>query len=157
MQSPCPCGRPWLTRTSAGDTQTLKSRSGSVPVGSPGAHKVFFEPSKHHWRGWGLSINMILPPVLSWGFSFAHGSGIIFLVGSNILLLMVVQQPSCNFGVLTGEDEYTSFYSTILDLSTHQNKTRFSPSQSLPSGRLYKPLILIHQRADRMKTTIREN
>ena len=36
-QSPCPCGRPLLTRTSTGDTQTLKGRSGSASVGSPGA------------------------------------------------------------------------------------------------------------------------
>ena len=47
-QSPCPCGRPLLTRTSAGDTQTLKGMSGSVSVESlgPGAHKVLFEPSE---------------------------------------------------------------------------------------------------------------
>ena len=45
-QSPCPCGSPLLTHASAGDTQTLKGRSGSVSVGSPGAHKVLFEPSK---------------------------------------------------------------------------------------------------------------
>ena len=34
---------------SAGDTQTLKGRSGSVSVGSlgPGTHKVLFEPSEH--------------------------------------------------------------------------------------------------------------
>ena len=31
-QSPCPCGRPLLTCTSTGDTQTLKGRSGSVSV-----------------------------------------------------------------------------------------------------------------------------
>ena len=36
-QSPCPCGRPLLTCTSAGDTQTLKGRSGSVSEGPPGA------------------------------------------------------------------------------------------------------------------------
>ena len=42
-QSPCPCGRPLLTCTSTGDTQTLKGRPGSVSVGSPGAHKVLFE------------------------------------------------------------------------------------------------------------------
>ena len=29
-QSPCPCGRPLLTRASTGDTQILKDRSGSV-------------------------------------------------------------------------------------------------------------------------------
>ena len=33
----------------------------------------------------------------------------------------------------------------------------FSISQSLPSGSFHKPLILIHQRADRMKATITEN
>ena len=32
----------------------------------------------------------------------------------------------------------------------HQNKTQFSP-QSLPSGSLHKPLILLHQRVDRLK------
>ena len=30
-------------------------------------------------------------------------------------------------------------------------------SQSLPSGSFHKPLILLHQRADRLKTTITEN
>ena len=42
-QSPCPCCRPLLIRTSTGDTQTL---SGSVSVGSlgPGAHKVCLSP-----------------------------------------------------------------------------------------------------------------
>ena len=38
----------------------------------------------------------------------------------------------------------------------HQNKTQFPP-ESLPSGSFYKPLILLHQRADRLKTTITEN
>ena len=46
-QSPCPHCRPLLTRTSAGDTQTFKGRSGSVSVESlgPGVHKVLFGPS----------------------------------------------------------------------------------------------------------------
>ena len=73
---------------------TLKDRSGSVSVGSlgPGAHKVLFKPSEHLWQVWGLILNVILPLLLScWGFSFALGHGISFLVGSNILLLMVVQ------------------------------------------------------------------
>ena len=46
-QSPCPCSRPLLTRTSTGDTQTLKGRSGSVSGRSPGAHKTLFESSEH--------------------------------------------------------------------------------------------------------------
>jgi len=33
----------------------------------------------------------------------------------------------------------------------------FPHSQALPSGNFHKHLILIHQRADRMKTTITEN
>ena len=46
-QSPCPCGRPLLTRTTRGDAQIFKDRSGPVSVGSPGVHKVLFEPSEH--------------------------------------------------------------------------------------------------------------
>ena len=32
--------------------QTLKGRSGSVSVGSPGVPRVLFEPSEHFWRVW---------------------------------------------------------------------------------------------------------
>ena len=46
-QSSCPCSRPLMSRNSAGDTHTLNGRSGSVSVGSPGVHKVWFEPSDH--------------------------------------------------------------------------------------------------------------
>ena len=38
-QSSCCCSRPLLAHTSAGDTRTLKGRSGSVSGGSPGMHK----------------------------------------------------------------------------------------------------------------------
>ena len=41
-QSTCPCDMPLLTLPSAGDTQTIKGRSGSVSVVSPDAHKVLF-------------------------------------------------------------------------------------------------------------------
>ena len=47
---PCPCSGPLLIHASAGDPQTLKGRSGSVSVGSPGVHKVLFEPSEHLWH-----------------------------------------------------------------------------------------------------------
>ena len=43
-QSPCLCGSPVLTWTSAGDTQTLKGKSDSVSVRSPGVQKVLFDP-----------------------------------------------------------------------------------------------------------------
>ena len=64
-QRPCPCGSPLLTGTSAGDTQTFKGRSGSASVGSPGVHKVLFEPSGHLWWVWDLILNMI-SPLLPW-------------------------------------------------------------------------------------------
>ena len=62
IQSPCPHSRPLLTCASAGNTQTLKGRSGSVSVESlgPGAHKVLFEASEHLWQVWGLILNAIL-------------------------------------------------------------------------------------------------
>ena len=78
-QSPWPCGRPLLTRTSSGDTQTLKARSSLISVGSPGVHKVLFEPSKHLWQVWSLILNMISPLLPSfWGFSFALGCRVSF-------------------------------------------------------------------------------
>ena len=38
-----------------------------------------------------------------------------------------------------------------------RTRPSFPLSQSLPSGSFYKPLILLHQRADRLKTTTTEN
>ena len=58
-QSPCPFSRPLLTCTSTGDTQTLKGRSGSVSVESPGEHKVLGFDCKHN----------LAPPTVFWGFS----------------------------------------------------------------------------------------
>ena len=62
------------------------------PLG-PGVHKVSFEPSECLWQVWDLILNVILPLLPScWGFFFVLECGVSFLVGSNILLLMVVQQ-----------------------------------------------------------------
>ena len=95
----------------------LMQRSRSVSVGSLGlgVHKVLFEPFKHLWRVWGLILNMILPLLLScWGFSFALGSGLSFFGWIKHSPVDGCSASGCNFGVLTGEDECTSFYSTIL-------------------------------------------
>ena len=48
-QSPCPCSRPLLTRTSTGDTQTHLCHS---LCGVPGSWcaQGMFEPSEHVWR-----------------------------------------------------------------------------------------------------------
>ena len=112
-QSPCPCSRPLLTHTSKGDTQTLKGRSGSGSVESPGVHKVLSEPSKNLWPVWGLILNAISPLLPSCcGFSFALGHGVYFFGGIQHSPVDGCSAASCNFGVLSGEDEHTSFYST---------------------------------------------
>ena len=93
MQSLCPCGRPLLTHTSTGDTQTLKGRSSTVSVESPGAHKVLFEPSKHLWQVWGLILSAFCSSCHLAGVSpLPLNVGYLFLVGSNIFLWMVIQQ-----------------------------------------------------------------
>ena len=52
-----------------------------------------FEPSEHLWWGGGLILNAISPLLPSfWGFSFAPGHEVSFLVGSNIPLSTVDQQ-----------------------------------------------------------------
>ena len=127
-QSPCLCGRPLLTHTSAGDTQTLKGRSGSVSMGSlgPNVQKILFEPSKSLWRVWGLILNAISPLLpLCWGFSFAFGCGVSFFGEIQHSSVDGCSAASCNVGVLTGGDELTSFYSTIL-----------LPPRKIPPGNL---------------------
>ena len=114
-QSPCPCGRLVQTHTSTGDTETPKGRSGSVSVRSPGAQQFFFEPSEPLWPIWGLIPNVIAPLLPSgWGFSFALGRGVSFFGGTQQSPLDGCSAGSYNFGVLTGEDERTSFFSAIL-------------------------------------------
>ena len=114
-QSPWPCGSPLLTRTSAGDSQTLKGRSGSVSVGSPGAHKALSEPSERLWWVWGSILNAVSPLLLScWCLSFALGCGISFFGGIQHSPANSCSAARCKFGVLTGEDECTSFYTAIV-------------------------------------------
>ena len=98
-QSSCPWIRSVLSLASTGDTQrqiwlSLLWRSLLLSLGL-GAHEVLFLHFKHLWQVWGLILKRLCPsPLLSscWGFSFALGHGVSFLVGSSILLLMVVQQ-----------------------------------------------------------------
>ena len=79
-QSPCPRGRPLLTLTSAGDTQTLKGRPGSVSVGSPGAYRFCLSPlsvsvryggfdSKYNFTPPTILLGLLLCPC-TWGVFF---------------------------------------------------------------------------------------
>ena len=81
-QSPCPCGRPLLTHTSAGDTQTQFWLSLCVGVSRSCYAQGLFEPSEYLWWVWGLILNVISPLLPScWGFSFALVCGVSFFGG----------------------------------------------------------------------------
>ena len=54
------------------------------------------------------------PPTIFLGFSFALGRGVSFFGGTQHSPVENCSTVSCNFGVLIGEDERTSFCSTIL-------------------------------------------
>ena len=113
-QSPCPCSRPLLTRTSTGDTQTLKGRSGSVSVGplGPGSHKVLFEPSSLASMGCDSKCDFAPPTVFLWLLLCPWTFGI-FFGGLQHSPVDGCSSVSCDFGVLAGQDEHISFYSAI--------------------------------------------
>ena len=116
-QSPCSCSRPLLTHASTEDTQTVKGRSGSVSMGplGTGAYSILFGPSKSLWCVCGLILNVISPLLPScWGFSFALGCGVSFSGGIQHSPVNGCSAVSCNFGVFTGGDKCTFFFSAIL-------------------------------------------
>ena len=83
---------PLLTFTFAGDTQTQFWLSVCGVSGSWCVQDLF-EPYEHLWQVRGLILNVILPLLSScWGFSFALGYGVSFLLGSDSLQSTVVQQ-----------------------------------------------------------------
>ena len=78
-------------RTSSRNTQTQLWLS-LCGVSGSWCKQGLFEPSEDLWWAWGLILNVISALLLScWG-SLALDVGYLFLVGSNIFLLMVVQQ-----------------------------------------------------------------
>ena len=143
-QSPCPRSRPLLTHASAGDTQTQDYQS-LVGCLGPGSHKVLFASSKCLWRVWDLIQNAIWPLLLScWGFSLALGHRVSFFGGIQHSPVNGFSAASCNFGVLTGENEWTPFYSAILD------------AMKLSSlSHLGKPLLLLLFSCSVMSNTLR--
>ena len=112
----CPCNRPLLIHTPAGDTQTQFWLS-LCGVSGSWCTQGLSEPSKCLWLICGLILKVILPLLLScWGFSFALGHGVSFFGRLQHSSVDGCSAASCNFGVLAGEDEPTSSYSTILEL-----------------------------------------
>ena len=109
-QSPCPYSRPLLTCISAGDSCTGLAQSlwGLWVL----VHTRFCLSPPSVWWLWGLVPNAILHLLPSyWDFSFALGHGVSF----GVIQFSPVDgysATSCNFGVLTEEDEHMSFYSS---------------------------------------------
>ena len=90
-QSPSPFNSPLMTRTSAEDIQT-QFRLSLWGCSGSWCTQGLFEPSESLCWVLGLILSAIFPVLQScWGF-FALGHGVSFLVGSNILLLTVIQQ-----------------------------------------------------------------
>ena len=93
-QSPCPHGRSLLTHNSAGDTQMLKGRSDLVSCGGQCSFQYFvcsLQASLPDMR-FDFKHDCAPPTILLWFLFFPWTWGIFyFLVGSNILLLMVFQ------------------------------------------------------------------
>lgn len=75
-------------------TQTHKGRFCSVSVGSlaPDFRKILFEPSEHLLRVCSLDSKRFCPPTILLRLLLSLEHGVYFLVGFNILLLMVIQQ-----------------------------------------------------------------
>ena len=116
-QIPCPHSRPLLTSASAGETQTLKGRAGSV---SCGGHCSFPRswcaqslvlPSEHLLWIWGLILNATVPLQSSVRASLLLlDAGYLFFSGILHSPVDVCSATSGNFGAFP-EDEHTSFYS----------------------------------------------
>ena len=115
-QSPCPHSSPLLTCASSKDTQTQFCLSLCWVSGSWCAQDLF-EPSELLWQVRGLFLNVIWPLIpSSWGFSFALGCGVSLFGGIQHPPVNGCSAVSCSFGVLTGEDECTSFCSAIFQV-----------------------------------------
>ena len=73
---------------------------------------------------------------------------------TNIFIASTIVWPQVKQDHLSKENWIKDLLSMAPPIRTRHS---FPLSQSVPSGSLHKPLILIHQRANRMKTTITEN
>ena len=115
-RAPAPASSPLLMCTSTGDTQTQFCLSLCWVSGSWCAQDLF-EPSELLWQVRGLFLNVIWPLIpSSWGFSFALGCGVSLFGGIQHPPVNGCSAVSCSFGVLTGEDECTSFCSAIFQV-----------------------------------------
>ena len=89
--------------------------------------QLLFEPSECVWEVWSLVLSVISPFLPSyWCFSFALGCGVSFLGGIQHSSVNGSSAVSCIFGVLAGENEHMSLYSTIFIWNQHPKKKSLS-------------------------------
>ena len=121
-QNPCPHGRPLLTHGSAGDIQMFKGRSGSVSCRVSGSWctRSFVWALQASLVGMGFESkhDFALPTILL-GLLLCPWMWSICFWWDPTFSCQWLFSGFCNFGVLEGEDEYISFYSTILWLVEH--------------------------------------
>ena len=70
------------------------------------------------------------PSTILLGLLLCLGHGVSFFGGIQHSPVKGCSVASCRFGVLTGEDEHMSFYSTILKVTVHMAITRWSIPKS---------------------------
>ena len=93
-------------------------------------------------------------PFLQFKSEFCSKEFLLWATVSSSSCFCWLQSPFLAAKNLTTENQIKD----LLDMAPPiRIRPRCPHSQSLPSGSFHKPLSLIHQRADRMKTTITEN
>ena len=112
-QSPCPHSR--LLLTHAGDTQTLKNRSGSVSCGVPGSWHAqgFVSALRAPLEGMGFDSKCDFSPPTLFEASPLPLDAVSFLGRLHHSPVSGCSAVRCDLGVLRGEDTRTSFYSAI--------------------------------------------
>ena len=87
----------------------------------------------------------------------AQHAGMSLLEEVTITLPWVDLRPNYREGTQPHPSAENWIKESLSMASPNRTRPSFPHSQCLSSGSFLKPLILIHQRADRMKTTISEN
>ena len=138
-ESPCPHSSPLLTSTSTGDTQTQFCLSLCGCSGS-WCTQGLFEPPESLWWVWSLILNVPLTLLSScWGLFFVLGCRVSFFGGIQHSPVDHCSAASCNFGVLAGEVEHTSFYSAILEKMLRMEKSIHVWTQGIYGKYLHLP------------------
>ena len=118
-QSPCPCGSPLLTLASAGDTQTLKGRSGQSLWGPCVlVHTSFVWALQGSLEGMGFDSKCnFAPPTILLGHLLCPWMwGIFFWWDPTFSCRWLFHRE---LQVLAGEDDHMSFYSAIFPLISY--------------------------------------